>query len=482
MSTYNQSEEDYINSLKGKKRYQTLLSQVDQEKLRNWEKEQESLKNRLSNEDDPLLQDIMYIGGMDISYDKFDKKIGISGLVVLDYKTLKIVYEDYELVKIEEPYVPGFLAFREVKHLVKLINKLKQNSPQFLPQVILLDGNGILHPKEFGIACHLGVLTDTCTIGCSKSLFSIDGLYRDLIDDLASDYLHKKGDSKELIGNSGRHWGYIYKSSGEEEKDYLVVSMGNKITNQTSLKIVKKMCKSKIAEPIRLADLITRRLIKARKKYGKKNDINNFNLKDYLVDQHDFLHSNLEQILDDENNSFIDRGRGRGRDRKFRGMRRGFFRGRDMGIDNENNNEIKEDGKESDQEIEEDIGDRRRGRDRKFRGLRRGFFRGRDIGIDNENHEDNNDNNEIEENGKESDQEIEEDIGDRGRGRGRGFFRGRDRGFFRGRDRGFFRGRGRGEERGFYRGRLERGGMNERGFIRARGRGNENNFDINNID
>jgi ubiquitin-conjugating enzyme E2 A len=44
------------------------------------------------------------------------------------------------------------------------------------------------------------------------------------------------------------------------------------------------------------------------------------------------------------------------------------------------------------------------------------------------------------------------------------------------------RGRGRGEERGFYRGRLERGGMNERGFIRARGRGNENNFDINNID
>ena len=480
MSTYNQSEEDYINSLKGKKRYQTLLSQVDQEKLRNWEKEQESLKNRLSNEDDPLLQDIMYIGGMDISYDKFDKKIGISGLVVLDYKSLKIVYEDYELVKIEEPYVPGFLAFREVKHLVKLINKLKQNSPQFLPQVILLDGNGILHPKEFGIACHLGVLTDTCTIGCSKSLFSIDGLYRDLIDDLASDYLHKKGDSKELIGNSGRHWGYIYKSSGEEEKDYLVVSMGNKITNQTSLKIVKKMCKSKIAEPIRLADLITRRLIKARKKYGKKNDINNFNLKDYLVDQHDFLHSNLEQILDDENNSFIDRGRGRGRDRKFRGMRRGFFRGRDMGIDNENNNEIKEDGKESDQEIEEDIGDRRRGRDRKFRGLRRGFFRGRDIGIDNENHEDNNDNNEIEENGKESDQEIEEDIGDRGRGRGRGFFRGRDRGFFRGRDRGFFRGRG--EERGFYRGRLERGGMNERGFIRARGRGNENNFDINNID
>ena len=440
MNTYNQSEEDYINSLDGKKRYQVLLSRVDPEKLKNWENEQESLKSRLSQEDDPLLQDIMYIGGMDISYDKFDKKIGISGLVVLDYKSLNIVYEDYELVKIEEPYVPGFLAFREVKHLEKLINKLKQNSPQFLPQVILLDGNGILHPKELGIACHLGVLTDTCTIGCSKSFFCIDGLYRDLVDDMASDYLHKKGDSKELIGDSGRHWGYIFKSSEEEEKDYLVISMGNKITNQTSLKIVKKVCKSKIAEPIRLADLITRRLIKARQKYGKKNDIRNFNLKDYLVDQHDFLHNNLQQILDEDNNSFIDRGRGRGRSRG-------------------------------------------RGRGRCFRGMRRGFFRGRGRGINNEGHEDNK---EINENENKSDQELEEDIGDRGRGRGRGRdrgFRGMRRGFFRGRDRGFFRGRGgRGEERGFFRGRIERGGMNERGFIRARGRGKENNEENNNID
>ena len=59
---------------------------------------------------------------------------------------LDIVYEDYDIVKIDEPYIPGFLAFREVKHLVKLIDNLKENCPQFLPQVILLDGNGIIHP------------------------------------------------------------------------------------------------------------------------------------------------------------------------------------------------------------------------------------------------------------------------------------------------------------------------------------------------
>ena len=333
----NNYDQDYINTLEGKDRYNVLLSQGDKEKLKNWEKEQESLKNNLCFEDDPLLQDIMYIGGMDISYDKRDKKTGISGLIILDYKTLEIVYEDYNLVKIDEPYIPGFLAFREVKHFVKLIDDLKQNAPQFLPQVILLDGNGIIHSKQFGLACHLGVLTDTTTIGCSKSIFSVDGLTKDLIEGMTKDYLHKKGDSKELVGMSGRQWGYILKSSNEEDKP-LIISMGNKISNQTALKVVKKMCKQRIPEPIRLADLITRRLIKARTKYGKNNNIWNWNLKDYLVDQHDFLHANLEQIIEDNNKDdnrdeneeeMFFRGRGRGRGRGyFRGRGRGFRGGR----------------------------------------------------------------------------------------------------------------------------------------------------------
>ena len=101
-----------------------------------------------------MLQDILYIGGVDISFDKRDKKVGIIGIVILDYKTLDIVYEDYNLLKIDEPYIPGFLAFREVKHLVKLVEDLKRNASQFLPQAILLDGNGILHSRGFGLACH----------------------------------------------------------------------------------------------------------------------------------------------------------------------------------------------------------------------------------------------------------------------------------------------------------------------------------------
>ena len=407
------NDDDYINSLEGKERYNILLSQADKEKLNNWKKEQENLKNNLSNEDDPLLQDIMYIGGMDISYDKFDKKVGISGLVILDYKTFEIVYEDYNLVKIDEPYIPGFLAFREVKHLVKLIDDLKKNSPQFLPQVIILDGNGILHPREFGVACHLGVLTDTTTIGCSKSVFSVDGIYKDSVKNMTSEFLHKKGDSHELIGNSGRQWGYILKSTNQEEDAPLIISMGNKITNQTALKIVKKMCKNRIPEPIRLADLITRRLIRARQKYGKENNIGNWNLKDYLVNQHDYLHNNLEQYIEDEK----DKDNNEDDEFKFRGRGRGYFRGR--------NN---------------------------FRSRIRGYFRGRGRGrgginegegeIKNEQYDiDFVDNNE--------EKDKEEIFGDRGRGNERGRFvrgRGRDIMFNRGRGRGiiFNRGRGRG--------------------------------------
>ena len=167
---------NYYNELEGKERYYSLLSQKEPQILSKWRKEQEELKKKLLKEDDPSLKEIKYIGGVDISFDKYDSTIGISALIVCDYKTLKIVYEDYELIKIEEPYIPGFLAFREVKHFVKLIEKLKQNKKEYIPQVILVDGNGILHIKGFGLASHLGVLCDIPTIGCSKTVFALDGI------------------------------------------------------------------------------------------------------------------------------------------------------------------------------------------------------------------------------------------------------------------------------------------------------------------
>ena len=281
------------NKLQGKQRYISLLSQKSPEILSKWRKEQDELKKKLITEDDESLKEIKYIGGVDISFDKYDPTIGISALVVCDYQTLKIVYEDYELIKIDEPYVPGFLAFREVKHFVKLIEKLKKNKNEILPQVILVDGNGIHHIKGFGLASHLGVLSDIPTIGCSKTVFALDGITKKSVENINMNNLKQKGDTYKLIGNSGKHWGYLYKSKINE--DPLIISLGNKICNDTALNIVKNACinNNRIPEPIRLSDKISRRLIWARSNFEYKYPNKKWNLEKYFTKKYYYIHNKL---------------------------------------------------------------------------------------------------------------------------------------------------------------------------------------------
>lgn len=89
------------------------------------------------------------------------------------------MYEDYEFVQLDVPYMPGFLAYREAPHLIDLYNKLKTSRPDLLPDVIMLDGNGVLHVNGCGLASHVGVLLDVPTIGVSKTMFYIDGITAD---------------------------------------------------------------------------------------------------------------------------------------------------------------------------------------------------------------------------------------------------------------------------------------------------------------
>jgi deoxyribonuclease V len=104
------------------------------------------------------------IGGADISFNKFSETV-YAGIVVLSFPGLQIV-ESVGVRSIAKfPYIPGLLSFREVPSLLEAWDKLEA-----MPDVLMLDGQGIAHPRRFGIACHVGILLDLPTIGCAKSI------------------------------------------------------------------------------------------------------------------------------------------------------------------------------------------------------------------------------------------------------------------------------------------------------------------------
>jgi deoxyribonuclease V len=114
----------------------------------------------------PLPDNIKLVGGADISYNKFSD-VAYAAIVVLRLPELTVVTTSGVVSKMTFPYVPGLLSFRESPSLLEAWEKLT-----ILPDVLMLDGQGIAHPRRFGIACHMGVLLDLPTLGCGKTLLT----------------------------------------------------------------------------------------------------------------------------------------------------------------------------------------------------------------------------------------------------------------------------------------------------------------------
>lgn len=121
---------------------------------------QQQLRGHLNLE--PFQKDIKTIAGADISLALYSETV-YAGLVVLSYPELQPIA--YSLVKSSTifPYVPGYLAFREIPAILKAYEQFPVK-----PDVIMFDGNGILHARRMGIASHFGVLTGAVTMGCAK--------------------------------------------------------------------------------------------------------------------------------------------------------------------------------------------------------------------------------------------------------------------------------------------------------------------------
>lgn len=109
------------------------------------------------------LSAIHKVAGVDVAYDKHSDRI-IAAVVVLDVRTLEVLTHAIATDTARFPYIPGLFSFRELPPIVSALQQL-----DITPDLIVCDGQGIAHPRRFGLACHLGVLFDVPTIGCGKS-------------------------------------------------------------------------------------------------------------------------------------------------------------------------------------------------------------------------------------------------------------------------------------------------------------------------
>jgi deoxyinosine 3'endonuclease (endonuclease V) len=177
-----------------------------------------------------------------------------------------VIHVETQPVRLGYPYIPGYLAFREYAALGKVFADLIQRKPEWKPQVLLVDGNGQLHPRGGGIASHFGLFSKIPTIGCAKSFFPVDGLNKAYIQTAVALKLHARRREDDwtmaphefLIGESGRRHGAAVLTGGKGAKNPIFVSVGHRVSLETALKIVKACAIRRVPEPIRIADSISR--------------------------------------------------------------------------------------------------------------------------------------------------------------------------------------------------------------------------------
>ncbi len=122
---------------------------------------QEKLRTQIIKDDQ--LGPIHTIAGVDVGFES-EGTISRAATAVLEWPSLKLKYSAMARLPTQIPYVPGFLSFREVPVVLETLKQLPA-----LPDLILCDGQGYAHPRRFGYACHLGLLTNIPTIGVAKS-------------------------------------------------------------------------------------------------------------------------------------------------------------------------------------------------------------------------------------------------------------------------------------------------------------------------
>ncbi|MEU2116232.1 endonuclease V [Streptomyces sp. NPDC016459] len=127
---------------------------------------QQELRGRLVRDEDGPAAGEGHVTGLDVAYDD-ERDLVAAAAVVLDARTLEVVEEATAVGRVSFPYVPGLLAFREIPTVLAVLDRLTAD-----PGVLVCDGYGLAHPRRFGLASHLGVLTGRPSIGVAKNPFT----------------------------------------------------------------------------------------------------------------------------------------------------------------------------------------------------------------------------------------------------------------------------------------------------------------------
>jgi len=183
----------------------------------------------------PLRKKPKVIAGIDCAFSKDGQRI-LAAVVVLRLPDFELVETVSAIRKVTFPYIPGLLSFREAPVCIAAVGKLRSR-----PDVFIIDGQGIAHPRRLGLAAHLGLFFDSPTVGCAKSR-------------LTGDYDEpppEKG-AYTLLTAQSETIGAVVRTRANIKPVF--VSVGNKCVLEDAVQIVLACAvKYRLPEPTRLA-------------------------------------------------------------------------------------------------------------------------------------------------------------------------------------------------------------------------------------
>jgi deoxyribonuclease V len=193
----------------------------------------------------PIAGNPKLIAGLDCAFSKDGQKI-IACVVVLTFPNFELIETKNSVHKVNFPYIPGLLSFREAPACIAAVKKLKNE-----PDIFMVDGQGIAHPRRLGIAAHLGLFFDKPTIGCAKS--RLIGTFEDVPAEKGFYSFLKDGD--EIIGT-------VLHTRTKVKPVF--VSVGNKCLLEDAIELVLRCTtKYRLPEPTRLAHQFVTKLKKS---------------------------------------------------------------------------------------------------------------------------------------------------------------------------------------------------------------------------